>query len=153
MATRKTFLAVPYTSRGVREDPIVNGVLEFDGKKFDIAAYCDTGVDAALSLSADLAGKYGMVPAKRETEEPHEVMLADGKIVGAYLYKVSLTIEGRTYDSLIPVVDNSIHLLQGKESETEDSEGDEPLLGRKIIDTFDVMFSGKSVPKSLRFEE
>ena len=128
-------------------------MLDFNGKSFEITAYCDTGCDAPLSLSSDQARRYGMVPSERASDEIHPVRLADGKIHGAYLYSASLTIEERKFPMMIPVVEEDILLPQKEKKGDETFEGDEPLIGREIMDKFDVTFAGTPSPKLLHFEE
>lgn len=142
------FLAVDYKKRkdetGEREDPIVQVEIMCGSTPKVIEAYADTGCDTPLSITKEMADEMGL---KRFSDETHEVLLADGSVVGAYLYEIQLRISGKPMTKMIGVIDPSIPKID-KPSSTI---AEEPLLGRGIMDDYHVSFVGTSTPKRLVF--
>ena len=151
MEPKPPFLSVEYSKRIKRklEDPLVKLEIVVGGIAHAFVAYTDTGCDSALGISKETAERIGLT---RTTDQVHEISLADGTVVGAYLYDVTLRINGKMFQKLIPIVDHSIKVEQPRESKGEEDE-EEPLLGRGILDDFNVTFQAKSAPKKLLFEE
>lgn len=150
MSAKKPFLSTEYTRRtddhgDEREDPIVDLEIIANGLAHPIHAYADTGTDDALSISMKFAEDIGL---KRYSDEPTEITLADGSRRGAYPYAATIKIGDKTSDLLIFVIDPT---LRYKKSRT--TLANEPLLGRGIIDDYNVLFQGKSTPKKIHFED
>lgn len=151
MTTEPHFLSIDYKkyrdSKGnPREDPIVQvEVICDDGRTEVLQAYADTGCDDAICISKEKAEEFGL---KRFSNQPIEFKLADGSVVGAYLYEIKFKVGGREMKKGIGIVDPDAPLTVEKADEGEV----EPLLGRGVMDEFHVAFMGKSTPKKLVFD-
>ena len=145
MTSKIPELSVNYTKRE-KDDPIIDLALVIDGKEHPVKAYADTGCSSALSITKRIADELGLKPENAVNDEPLEAILADGTLVGCSVYKVKMRMGNIEKYIWLPVVDPDIKL--GK-SDQEDA--DEPLLGREILDDFDVLFASKSNPKKLEF--
>ena len=145
------FHSVDYTERFAgREDPIVEVEVIVKGKAHKLPSYVDTGCDHALTISKQTADRIGLEESMRVTDQVHEVVLADGTMRGAYVYLLMLKIGGRNLEKIVSVTQPDIVL----ESPLSPSfELDEPLVGRGILDHYNVTFEGKSTPKRITFAE
>jgi predicted aspartyl protease len=144
LSPKAPFLSVEYTKDKGREDPIVDVEIIVNGKSYLIHPYADTGCDSALGISMEFAEQIGL---EKVSDEVQDLTLADGTKVGGYLYKATVKIRDRTFPNLlIPVIDPSMKPL-GK------SHDNESLLGRGLMDSYNVQFQGKSSPKKLLFED
>jgi predicted aspartyl protease len=140
---------IPYTNRSGYDDPLVEITLIFEGKEHKLTAYADTGCTSPLMLSKRQAAKYGFNDTNRESDEPEEFILADGSTVAAFLYSVKLIIGGREIEKVIPVIDPDYKLPPRKKQEADD----EPLLGRGVMDDYNMFFEAKCIPKTLHFHD
>lgn len=129
------------------DNPIVHVKLTIDGKERDFPAYADTGCSSAVVITKRLADSYGLREADSISEE-QEAILADGSKVICRLYLIPAKIGNyETSINLIVLYPDSKTLSVSASDETHD----EPLLGREIMDRFDVLFAGKSNPKVITF--
>lgn len=147
--SKAPFHCVEYTERPSRgsPDPIVEIEVVVKGKIHKLPSYVDTGCDDALGLSKKTADRIGLDESVRDTDEIQEVALADGTVRGAHIYRLQLKIGGRTLQKIVSVVDPDI-VLEGL---PPSSVADEPLVGRGLIDDYNVTFEGKSNPRRITF--
>jgi len=136
-----TFLEKEYEETDEGEDPIVPITINVNGKEHTIPAYADTGCSSGIAITKQMATKIGITKEDRYSNREVEVCLADGSIMGAYLYGLNIVINGRTFFKKIPIIEPDRFLgMAHNQDETT-------LLGRGIMDEFSVIFQGNCTPK------
>ena len=113
--------------------PIVEIIIGENEKK--IPAYADTGCTSGIFVFKEQI--KGIDLGDKINDEPTPCIMADGHIIGADEYETTAEINGEKSTILVTVLDPTIKL--GSVSPKEMT----PLLGRNLLDNFDVLFKGK----------
>ena len=104
-----------------------------------ILALADTGCTSCIHFCKSYIEKEGLVLGKKINKEPIPVSVADGHIINADLYETTCEIDGNKQKIIVSVIDPEKFF---EEEETR-IEIVEPLIGRGVLDNFDVIFKGK----------
>ena len=107
--------------------------------KKKVSALVDTGCTPSVYLCKAYVEKKGIILGKKINREPHKVSVADGHKINADFYVVSLEINGKEEEVVVCVTD-PVKFFEEEELEIEIVE---PLLGRGVLDNYDIMFKGK----------
>lgn len=104
------------------------------GKKTPIVALADTGCDAGISIFKENVEELGLDLGDKINTEPVRFSVADGHLIGSDVYESTVRINDEKKEILIFVVDPEI--LGYKPEKIS------PLIGRDLLDKFDVLFKG-----------
>jgi predicted aspartyl protease len=104
-----------------------------------ILALADTGCTSCIHLCKSYVEDEGLILGEKINRDPISVSVADGHTINADLYRATCEIDGNEQEVIISVIDPERFF---QEEET-DIKMVEPLLGRGVLDNFDVMFKGR----------
>ena len=107
--------------------------------KAKVPAFADTGCDAGVSVFKNQTKDWDL--GKKINDEPIDISVADGHIIGGDAYLSTVEIDGIEKEVLICVVDPTVRGFK--------PERIPPLVGRGFLDNFDVLFQGKERKISL----
>ena len=138
-ARRKPFHEEDYRIENSSVCPILDVFVGKTEKK--VPAYADTGCTSGISLFKDRIKDLEI--GEKINEDPVRVLMADGHLIGANIYKSTAKIGDEKRNVLITVVDPT------KVIGSVPIEEMTPLLGRNFLDNFDVLFEGKREPKRI----
>jgi len=114
---------------------ILVGSKEFKKK---ISALVDTGCTTCIHLCKSYVEKEKLTLGKKINKEPVPFSVADGHAINGDLYEAICEINGKEEQVIVSVVDPERFFEEEPKVEII-----EPLLGRGILDKFDVLFKGK----------
>jgi len=97
------------------------------------SALADTGCDTGIALSKDMV--QGIDLGEKKTDVPIEIGVADGHIIAADVYEVTIQINGEKRTAELSVIDTE-KILRLESGDLF------PCIGRNFLDNFDVMFKG-----------
>lgn len=141
MTEKKPFLEKEYTKKNGFYPilDIICWVKDSKGSLHALAngslrALADTGCDPGVSLSKDQVEDIDL--GEKKNDDPIEIFVADGHVVGADVYDATVEINGEKKETELLVVDpTKIIRFEIK--------GLFPLLGRGFLNKFDVLFKGE----------
>jgi predicted aspartyl protease len=110
-----------------------------DSKK-PVIALVDTGCSPCMSLCKSYIDEQGLTFIQKMNKEPIPVGVADGHTINADSYKAICQINGEEKEIEICVIDPEKFF----EEEEPEIGTVAPLLGRGILDGYDVLFEGKN---------
>ncbi|HEY4675396.1 MAG TPA: hypothetical protein VIH48_05015 [Candidatus Bathyarchaeia archaeon] len=119
--------------------PFLEVTVGSDTSRKRIVALADTGCTSCIHFCKSYVEKEGLTLGKKVNKEPIPVSVADGHIINADLYEVTCEIDGNEQKVIASVIDPEKFF----EEEKKEIEIVEPLMGRGILDNFDVTFKGK----------
>ena len=138
--TKKPFHKVAYKQTSNILRPLLKLECRIADNNYLFEALADTGCDTGFVL---LKGQTkGMELGENRSDTPIRVCLADGHIVNAEVYIVTIKIGGKERIVELLVVDPRVI---GEETVEEFC----PLIGRQFLDNFDVLFHGREKKLSL----
>ena len=103
-----------------------------------IDAYADTGFTAGILLTKSYVEEKGLELGEKINEEPIPISVADGHLIDADSFKMTIKIDGIEKEIEVLVEDTKKFFKRGG-GKPHDVE---PLLGRDFLDSFDVIFKG-----------
>jgi len=119
--------------------PILEILVGSKEYKKKISALADTGCTSCIHLCKSFVEKEKLVLGKKINKEPIPFSVADGHTINGDFYEIICEIDGKEEKVIVSVIDPEKFF---KEEEPQ-IETVEPLLGRGILDKFDVLFKGK----------
>lgn len=140
MSQKRNILTIDYKDNR----PLVSVTIILNGKPVNLDALADTGNSTALAIPKHLADELGFKEEDAISDEV-EVTLADGTLVACFLYRLKCQIGIEEEVERIVYVPNMNRRVSGK------STNPKALLGRKILDSYQVVFDGTTSPKTLSF--
>jgi predicted aspartyl protease len=132
-AGSKPFHEEDYRKENSSLCPILDVLIGKTKKK--VSAYVDTGCTSGISLFKEQIKDLNI--GEKINEDPIPVLMADGHLIGADVYKSTAKIGKVKKDILIVAVDPEKILGSAPIEKMT------PLLGRNFLDNFDVLFKGK----------
>lgn len=128
----------PFHEEDYRKDnsslcPILDVFVGETEKK--ISAYVDTGCTSGISFLKEQIKDLDI--GEKINEDPVRVLMADGHLIGADVYKSTIKLDKEKEDVLIIAVDPTRILGNAPLEKLT------PLLGRDFLENFDVLFKGK----------
>jgi len=144
---RKPFCEEEYLDCDRKRYPILNVLCRFWEKEVPLRALADTGCDSGIVLLKEevqiLKEKIvGFALGEKINDEPIEISVADGHIVGADAYLVIIELGGEQREVDLLVVDSD-NIIRKETEEKKEKEDIFPLVGRNFLNHFDVLFKGK----------
>jgi predicted aspartyl protease len=104
-----------------------------------VTAIVDTGCSSGIHLCKSFVNTEKLVFIKKININPVPVHVADGHTINADIYKAICQMNGKEEEIIVSVID--------PEKFFEEGEGTivnvRPLLGRDLLDKYDVLFKGK----------
>lgn len=134
MTEKKPFHEKEYTEVGQHFYPILDLVCCFKNLKRGMCALADTGCDTGISLTKDHVKDIDL--GEKTNDEPVEISVADGHVIGADVYEATIEIDGEERKVELCVIDPT-DIIKFEPA------GLFPLLGRDFLDKFDVLFKGE----------
>jgi predicted aspartyl protease len=110
-----------------------------DSKK-TIVALVDTGCDPCMSLCKSYIAERGLTFIQKMNKEPIPIGVADGHTINADSYKAICQINKEEKEIEVCVIDPETFF----EEEEPEVGTVTPLLGRGILDEYDLLFEGKN---------
>jgi len=141
MAKKTPFLERDYTydEKNRLYFPVLKILVGSKESKKKISALVDTGCTSCIHLCKSYVEKEKLVLGKKINKEPVPFSVADGHTINGNLYEAICEIDGKEEEVIVSVIDPE-KFFQEEEPKIETVE---PLLGRGVIDKFDVLFKGK----------
>ena len=134
MAEKKPFHEKEYTKANEHFYPILDIICWFKDSKGSLPVLADTGCDYGVSLSKNQV--KGIDLGEKKNDDPLEIFVADGHIIGADVYEATVEINGEKRKVELCVIDPT-NIIRSEIKSLF------PLLGRGFLDKFDVLFKGE----------
>lgn len=124
--------------------PILKVLCQFGKRKVSLKALADTGCDSGIVFLKDevkiLKERFeGFELGEKINDLPIEISVANGHIVGADVYLLTIELGGEQIEIDLIIIDSD-NIIRKEKGETEDVL---PLIGRNFLNNFDVLFQGK----------
>ena len=133
-AEKKPFHQKEYTNVDGCYFPILDVICWFKNSKKDFPCLADTGCNPGVCLSKDHV--VGIDLGEKINDEPVEIFVADGHVIGADTYQAIVEIDGEKREIELCVIDPT-NIIKFEITSLC------PLLGREFLDKFDVHFKGE----------
>ena len=145
--SKKPFHEENYQQKDRDFYPVLGISCELGKTKISFRALADTGCDGGIVLLKNevdiLAREYkGFELGDRINEEPLEVCVADGHVIGFDVYPVKLELGGEMRVVELWVVDPDNIIRHQREEQTA-AKHIFPAVGRSFLNHFNVMFHGR----------
>jgi predicted aspartyl protease len=128
-----------YNEKGKRYDILLDVMVGTKESLKKVTVIVDTGCSSGMHLCKSFIDAEKLVFIKKININPIPFGVADGHTINADIYKAMCQINGKEEEILVSVV--------GPEKFFEEGEGTigniRPLLGRNLLDKYDVLFMGK----------
>ena len=118
--------------------PFLDVLVGTKESKKKISALANTGCNPCLYFFKSYVEKEGLNLGKKINKEPIPILVADGHLINADIYKVTCEIAGIEEEIEVFVADPEKYF----EQEEPEITTVKPLLGRGILDRYDVLFKG-----------
>jgi predicted aspartyl protease len=115
--------------------PIMKILCHFERSDVPFEVMADTGCDSGFVLLKDQVKDLEL--GERKNDNPIEIGVADGHIVGADMYIITVEVGQEKREITLLVVDPTNIIRQ------EEIEESVPVIGREFLDCFDVLFQGE----------
>lgn len=139
--SKEPFHTKDYTYNEERKEyePLLTVLVGSEKQKKKVVAYTDTGCTAGMYFCKSYVDEEGLTFIKKINKNPIPVGVADGHSINADLYIAICKIDGEEKPIVVCVTDPEKFF----EEEEPEIGTVAPLLGRGILDKYDVLFKGK----------
>ena len=139
--SKKPFHMRDYTYNKEKEkfEPLLEVYVGTKETKKKVIALADTGCGPCMHFCKAYIDKEGLVFVKKMNKTPVPFGVADGHTINGDYYKAIFQIDGEEKEIVVSVVDPEKFF----EEEEPKIGMIEPLLGRGLLNEYDVLFKGK----------
>jgi predicted aspartyl protease len=139
---RKPFLKKDYTYDEEHDvhHPFLEVFVGTNESKKSIKALVDTGCTPCMSLCKAFIEKHEISFIQKMNKNPVSLGVADGHSINADYYKAICRINGKEKEIAVCVIDPEKFFTEEKREVSITI----PLLGRGVLDEYDVLFEGKN---------
>lgn len=149
--SKKPFHTKDYTydEKKKKAEPLLEVLVGTKKKKKKVIALADTGCSTCIHFCKSYITREGLVFGKKMNKHPVPFGVADGHTINGDYYKAICKIGKEEKEVVVSVIDPEKFF-----EEEEPTIGDVmPLLGRGILNRYDVLFKGKKKEIALFYPE